>query len=111
MVQEGQPREIKPVQLANGVIEPDVLVEVTMFSLRGLLTSNPIAFYEFVTKCRDEKHTLWGNTEEVLMSSGLVQRPGEIHDSIKNIVLSAAKGDGLKMTLGSPFPLPNQDHK
>lgn len=111
MVKENQPREIKPVQLANGAIEADVLVEVTMFSLRGLIKTNPIAFYELVTRCRDEKHKLFGNTEEVLMGSGLIQKPGEIHDSVRNIVLSAAKGDGFEMTLGSPFPLPSQDPK
>ncbi len=104
---EKQPRQIKPIRLANGAMVPDVTVEVTMYCLKELVTSNPIAFYELVTKCRDEKHQFFDNTEEVLMHAGLIQRPGEIHDSIRNVVLSAAKGDGLEMTLGSPLPVPN----
>ena len=108
---EERPRQIKPIRLANGSIVPDVTVEVTMFCLKELITSNPIAFYELVTKCRDEKHQLFGNTEEILMHAGLIQTPGGIHDSIRNVVLSAAKGDGLEMALGSPLPDPNQDQK
>ncbi len=78
------------------------LVNVTMMSLRDLMQKNPIAFYELVMKCRNHNHKFFGNAGDVLKGLSLVETGGSIHDSIRNIVLSAAKGDGLDMSLGSP---------
>lgn len=94
---------IETVQLANGKVEAKPLVLVTMLSLESLLESNPIAFHELTMKCRDDEHTFFGNTEEVLKQSALVQEDGKIHQSIKNIVVSAVKGEDLDMMLGSPL--------
>lgn len=91
-------------KLKNGSEELKSLVLLTMISLRNLIETNPIAFYELVTKCRDDSHRLFGNTVEVLKRFVPTQdERGRVHESIKNIVLSAAEGDGLEMTLGSPF--------
>lgn len=91
------------VTLKNGGEEADILVAATMMSLRSLIDEAPIAFYELVMKCRDRNHRLFGNTGQVLQRCSLIQSDESIHNSIRNIVLSAAVGEGLQMSLGSPI--------
>ena len=85
--------------LNNGAEEATSEVKVVMMSLEGLISENPIAFYELAMCCRDRERVPFGSTAEKL--SALALYP--VHDSIRNIVLSAVKGDGLEMTLGSPL--------
>lgn len=96
-----EPKQISTVKLKNGteVIEPVLIT--TMINLDALMKKNPIAFYELVQKCRNPQHKMFGNTEQVAESLALIER-GSIHDSVRNIVLSAVEGDGLKMSLSSP---------
>jgi hypothetical protein len=54
-------------------------------------------------KCRDQKHQFFGKSGEDLKALSLVQNDGSIHESVRNIVLSAAKGDGLAMKFQSPI--------
>jgi hypothetical protein len=90
------------VMLRNGIEEPEVLVKVTMMSMHDLMETNPIAVYELVSLCRDRSHPLFGNTGEVLKARALIIDSRTVHDSIRNIVVSAAEGDGLDMSLRSP---------
>ena len=93
------------IKLKNGSEEAKGLVTITMLSLESLLKENPIAFYEFTMKCRDRQHTLFGNTEEVLRDLALLEQRGSVHESIRNIVLSAVEGEGLDMkVLKTWFP-------
>ncbi len=95
---------MEATRLKNGSEEFKPLVQVTMASLSKLAETNPIAFYELVMKCRDQGHELFGNAGEVLKSLALIEDArGSVHDSIRNVVLSAVEGDGFDMTLGSPF--------
>jgi len=89
------------MKLKNGSEELDGLVGVTMMSIRKLTETHPIAFYELVMLARDPKHKLFGNTSQILSNLALVTN-GQVHDSIRNIVLSAVEGSGMDMTLGSP---------
>jgi len=91
------------VVLKNGSREFDKLVSVTMLSLKTLITEKPTVFYDLVMKCRDSSYKYFGNAGEDLQQLGLAQNDGSIHDSIKNIVLSAVSGDDLDMTLASPL--------
>lgn len=98
---------METVILKNGDEVPNVLVATTMLSLRSLLDDNPIAFYELVMSCRDRDHPLWGNTPVVLSACSLIQTSDStgratIHDAVRSIVLSAANGGGLDMSLGEP---------
>jgi hypothetical protein len=93
---------MQTVILKNGIEEAKPLVQVTMMSLRSLLQDKPIVFYELVMKCRDGNHQFFGRSEDDLKALSLVQSDGSVHDSIRNIVLSAATGEGLEMVLGSP---------
>ena len=73
-----------------------------MMSIRNLMETNPIAFYELVMICRDSNHAPFGNTGDILRNFNLLNTEGKVHSSIRNIVISAVTGEGLEMTLGSP---------
>lgn len=62
-----------------------------------------IVLYELVACCRDRNHQPFGNAGEKLAALELRREDGTIHESIRNIVLSAASGEGLDLTLGSPL--------
>jgi hypothetical protein len=95
---------MKIVKLKNGSEEAMVLVTATMLALQSLLLqTDAIAFCELVMKCRGSAHELFGNTQEVLKKLSLVDQNGEVHDSTRNIVLSAAVGEGLNLSLQSPI--------
>jgi len=97
------------VLLKNEETVEEAVVHGTMAKLRDLEGTNPIALYELVMKCRDEKHKLHDReVVETLIGEKLANPGGSaddiiILDSIRGIVLSAVEGDGLKMTIGSPL--------
>lgn len=103
-----EPTESDPqlVKLRNGSEEPKPLVNIVLFSLERLFKEQPIHFYELVQLCRDGCHALFGKTEDDLLALGLVQRSVAgsfaVHDSIRNVVLSAVNGEGLELSLESP---------
>ena len=94
---------IKLAKLRNNTEEVEALVAGTMLTLHSLLKEQPVAFYELVMKCRDIGHSFFGNASEHLRSAGLVDENGGIHDSIKNIVLSAIQGEGFGLYLVNPI--------
>jgi len=55
-----------------------------------------------VMLARDPKHVIFGNNGEELVRSGLLDSNHQMHDVIRNIVLSATEGDGVDMILRSP---------
>jgi len=92
------------VTLKNGATEADVTVFAAMASLDSLMKKNPMALYELTQKCRDENHKVFNEHLELVLKDGcLMEQDGKIHESIKNIVLSAVVGDGLDMILDSPI--------
>ena len=100
--------DIEVVTLKNGATEAKPLVEVTMMSLDMLLSTNPTSFIELVESCRDREHVIWGSSGERLVQLHLLESVdsdghGHIHESIRNIVLSAVTGEGLGLTLGNPI--------
>lgn len=96
-----QSRPIPTTKLKNGAEEATPLVAVTMMALRELIKL-PIPFYELVMICRDRNHKLWSNTASILQERNLLDETGRVHDSIRNIVLSAVSGEGIDMVLGWP---------
>lgn len=94
------------VKLKNGSEEFGPLVQVTMFRLRSLLDKGMgVVFYELVCLCRDRDHDPWGQTGQELQALKLVEHDGDryrVHESIKNVVLSAAEGEGLDMSIVDP---------
>lgn len=96
-----QTSSIKMIKLKNGSEAPEPAVITTMISLESLMDKNPIAFYEFVQKCRDPNHEMWGNTKEAVAKLALINN-NSVHDITKNVVLSAVQGEDLEMALSSP---------
>lgn len=93
---------MKIVRLKNNSEEAVPLVNVMMVSLRLLLEEQPVTFYELVMLARDWQHDLFGNTGDKLRERHLIQQDGRMHASLRNIILSAVEGNGLKMSLGDP---------
>ena len=93
---------MEALTLKNGTVEARVVVTSTMMNLEALLTENPIAFYELVQVCRNPEHRIFSQVQvKSLEELGLLSS-GKVHNSIKNVVLSAVEGNGLDMTLGNP---------
>ncbi len=91
------------VTLKNGSEEAKPAVMVAMASLKMLFDRWPMAFYDLVMKCRDSSYSFFGDNKNILTGLSLLQNDGELHGTIRNIVLSATKGEGLDLTLGSPI--------
>lgn len=89
-------------KLKNGSEEEAELVAVITAALETLWKEKPIAAYELVQLCKDSEHKLFGMAGQDLASAGLLEPGNRVHDSIRNIVLSAVSGEGFEMTLGSP---------
>jgi hypothetical protein len=99
---------MQTVNLKNGSTEAKPLVAATMLSLRFLLSdkerNGALAFYELVQKCNNPDHKIWSEAQStLLMGLDLLDVNGDVHSLIKNVVLSAAQGEGLGLSLGSPY--------
>jgi hypothetical protein len=94
---------METVILKNGAEEAKPLVVMTMISLEKIMKERHLALYDLVMRCRDRTYQFFSDNEEYLKSLNLVDRDGSIHGSIRNIVLSAAEGDGLDMVIRSPI--------
>lgn len=90
------------IKLRNGAEEAKPLVAVMMMSLEHLMDERPLALYDLVMKCKDRNYQFFGDNEKHLQDLRLIGSDGAIHDSIRNIVLSAVRGNGIDMVLGSP---------
>ena len=91
------------VRLKNGAEEFGPTVKVVTLSLQHLMVANPIAFDELVEKARHPEHLLFGNAGQTLHRAGLLEADGEhMHDSVRNVVVSAVEGEGLEMRLVNP---------
>lgn len=93
---------METIRLRNGAEEVKPLVVITIRTLEHVMDERPLAFYDLVMKCRDQNYQFFEDNEDYLKEQRLVDANGSIHDSIRNVVLSAAKGDGMDMVLRSP---------
>lgn len=100
--------EYEMTTLRNGSEEIAVLVNTIMFIIRGLLDNGKgMIFYELVKTCRDRNHKLLGVSGEQLKKLELItvlhqDRTASVHNSIRNIVLSCAKGYGIEIEIINP---------
>ena len=96
---------MKVAKLKNGSEEAEPLVCVVLSSLELLIQSDPIAFYELVMLARDSSHELFGNAADKLRPLALIENGDTptIHQSTRNVIISAVEGDGLEMCIVSPF--------
>ena len=90
------------IKLKNGSTELEPLIQATMLNINTLVEKDPLAIIDLVLKARDNSYQFFGDAEATLQRMGLIQKGGRIHQSIKNIVLSAAEGEGLDISIGNP---------
>ena len=91
--------------LNNGSTEPQPVVVSTYMSLTTLWKEGlggMCAVLELVDQCKDPRKSIGSHSLKKLKGLALVQPDGRIHQTIKNVVLSAASGEGSEMTLVSP---------
>lgn len=97
-----EPNEV--VTLRNGAEEVMSVVAATMLNLELLMERRPIALIDLILLARDPSYEPFGNNGEYLQSVSLVGADGRMHDSIRNIVLSAAEGEDLfSIVIRSPL--------
>ena len=89
--------------LKNGSEEGRDFVVVTMELLQILIGKKPIVFDQLVMRCQNENHQFFGSTAKFLKKINFVDSKEYVYDSIRNIVLSAIVGEGLEISLESPF--------
>ena len=90
------------IKLKNGTEECKPLVAIVMGILNHLADERPLALYDLAMRCRDQNYQFFGDNEEYLQQLKLIDANGVIHDSDRNVILSAMRGDGFDITLGSP---------
>ena len=86
--------------LKNGADEFKPAVVVIMMSLENLFKDAPLVFYDLVMLCRDRDYKVFNLDKAVALN--LVSETKKVHDTIRNVVLSAVTGDKFDMILGSP---------
>ncbi len=96
---------METIILKNGATEAMGLVTATMLALTDLMKTKPMMFYEFVEKCKDPTHKIWGDFGIDLRRMSLLEQNFQPHGSVRNIVLSAVEGEGLDMTIVNPAKL------
>lgn len=94
---------VEVVKLKNGSTAPKGLVLATMTTLRYLFAKDPVVSYELVCKARNPVHVFWADTAADLRKLGLIGPNGNMHESVRNVVLSATSGDDADLTLGDPL--------
>ena len=97
---------METVTLRNGSTEMKALVIMTYMNLKKMFDDmkGAIAFYELVALCKDSKHEIFPDVQkQYLISRALMQSDGRVHQSIKNVVLSATTGEGVDLSLVNPI--------
>lgn len=94
------------VKLKNGAEEAEPLVKVVMMHLttmweRGL--PGVLMAYDLREICEGRGDQVSKDTIRDLKKLGLVEEDGRVHDSTRNIILSAMSGEGLDTELVNPI--------
>lgn len=95
------------ITLANGDQVAEATVHTVMLNLEGLLTSDPIAFFELAMACRNPAHVVFGQCGSRLMERHLIadqclDGTVSIHQDVRSVVLNGTEGDGGELHLVSP---------
>jgi hypothetical protein len=90
------------VQLRNGVKMPRIAVNVTMMRLKPLIESDYEAFRALVEKSRNPDYQIQAAELEKLSDMALIDADGTVQSTVRDVVLSAAVGEGSAIDLQSP---------
>lgn len=87
----------------NNIEEAEVAVTSIMISLKQLLTDSYLAFYDLVMLARDDNTSIWIPSAIILKKFGLLDESLQMHDTIRNVILSAVEGENTEMILVNPI--------
>lgn len=93
------------VLLKNGGEAPMSAVTTTMVSLEEMMTGSVptmLAVYDLAEHCKTGAEVT-GRSRELLISYGFMSQEGTVHDVTKDVILSAAQGEGMGFTLINPL--------
>lgn len=97
----GDPNRL--VTLRNGAREPEALVRSTFRLLASLYEDDPIAFNELFFAAEEPgRGILVASARETLRNVRLLNEADQMHASVRNIVLSSARGEGIFLELVNP---------
>lgn len=91
------------VKLKNGSEQERTQVEAFMDTLRRLFKEEPIAAYDLVLKARNPEHDIFVAAQIKLKEQALLLPNGDVHKTVRNIILSAVTGEGVQMVLRNPI--------
>ena len=92
------------VRLKNGAEEHSGIVGNTLLKLQDLMRKgNEALVYTLVQLCNDPEQELWYISFDKLKALCLIGADGKVHESIKNVVLSAVVGEGMDLSIGDPI--------
>lgn len=86
------------VTLSNGAIENLGLVRATLLSLR-MMQKDPMTFYDAVTLAREPSYKIFQKPQQTMEEYGFINTAGTMHDSIRNIIVCAVKGEDFDMEI------------
>jgi hypothetical protein len=86
------------VLLSNGAMEALGCIRATLLSLKSL-HKDPMTFYDAVTLARDPSYQIFQKPRETMKEYGMINSLGQMHDSIRNIIVCAVKGDDFEMEI------------
>jgi hypothetical protein len=90
------------LELKDGSRVAEPTVRTTLLTLQAVRDAHPLALFEAVQIARDPGHEPFGNLGSVLSGYGLIDADGTMHDDTRHVVLSAARGSALDLTLANP---------
>jgi hypothetical protein len=93
------------VTLKNGSNVENSIVSTTMSALRVMMGGDlpsQLAVIELVEYLRAGQK-IEEESMKLLVECGLIKTDGRVHEDIKNIVLSAAHGEGISIEILSPY--------
>lgn len=89
------------MKLKNGSEVAKPIMITVMMALNTLLQKMPMVAFEAVEMARNPNHQPFGETGEMLEKFGLLLN-GQMHGAIRDVIISAAQGEGWDVTIGSP---------
>lgn len=97
---------MKAVKLRNGAEEADILVKSVMLSIENLWQEGlggVLAVYDLREICRGNGTKVSKGNMDTLKRLNLVEPDGRVHQSIRNVVESALKGESFETKLVPPI--------
>jgi hypothetical protein len=97
---------MKMLHLKNGSVQPAPSVATTMKALDHLWGQGVVgltALYDLYERSKNADHRIAEGVLETLKTLALVQPDGSIHDTVRNVVLSAVSGEGIDIAMASPL--------